>query len=270
MSNNNDVIRLVEDSITELLQNFVNNPLRFTSEHGWHSLFAHLLWCKSGCFSQKTTETQIKIDWVQNEYGTGSPLGRSKCQHWDFAIFDRSVNQENIPIAIVEFGLKSQVEHVYFYTGHGTDHFKLSQKWKTPHYIDDLDRLYRSVSPGVGSNPKMYIVELFKTKNGVNKTKAVPWQRRLLIDNEKNPSLLMTKADWIKETAERQKFLAETWDDYQPDNNHIFHLTQDDIQKRINEVSLFIGIYTNTISGAFVLKHDEQTFRSLQFEKENT
>ena len=252
MNIDNEYVNIIHNAITELLIDFIKRPNRFDTEHGYHSFFASLLW-KYGL-----SNIDLMSDHVQNEFATKDKLGRSKRQHWDFGIID---NNKKL-VAVIEFGLNAPPENILLYENIDGVELNPKQRWKTPHYIDDLDRLYREKKRRESAHETpiaTFIVDLIRKNTGtVDASETKDWWINLLANKE------ISKIDWVEYETNKQKTLKDSWkgckDKKFKKYKKSYSMTRDEIENRITTVSFYVGVSIANCRGAYTMTTQSDKF----------
>jgi len=255
MSIDDEYIKIINNAITELLIDFTKRPNRFNAEHGYHSFFASLLW-KYGL-----SNINLMADHVQNEFATIDELGRSKRQHWDFGIID---NNKKL-IAVIEFGLNAPPENVLLHNDIDGAKLVPKQRWKTPHYMDDLDRLYREGKRRASSGERpiaTFIVDLIRKKRGkVAASETNDWWINLLANKE------VSKIDWIEYETNKQQKLKDSWKDCEDKKfkkyEIAYSMTREEIKNRIATASFYVGVSIAKHQGAYKMTTQSNKFTNV-------
>jgi hypothetical protein len=121
MTNQNDVIEILNRTIECFCQDFIHEPYLCYTEHGHHALFYSQLLDALSPEQRFVFWRGRKVCVVQKEYPTAGPLGKPRRQHWDIALIKNPPESFHTGLcsydylrltAIVEFALNGTAEHL--------------------------------------------------------------------------------------------------------------------------------------------------------------
>jgi len=246
---------MIVRAIHKILNEFVDSPYFFYSEHGYHARFVNILY-ENISSSKSVIWDGMEMAKIQNEFPTPNRLGRSKSQTWDLAILGEGTKVE----AIIEFGLNANTEDVCLYNSAKRQGEKADLKWKTPHMLDDADRLFRArTEEGMEHRPYSetngYHVELFRTGTDEFRDQTI-WA-------ELCGTGTLSRDRWTKLLAQEQKKLADRWRDSKAKNMEgipAFSMAYEEIAKRFESTHVFVAFAKGGDRHMYELKPSDHSF----------
>ena len=114
----NDLVELIQNTITKFCHDFLLRPYLCYTEHGMHALFFQQLYNVLPKPIVHFEGEDVCI--LQKEYPTANKLGKSRRQHWDIALIKTPIEMpQRRPrfdylrlAAVIEFGLNCDSKHL--------------------------------------------------------------------------------------------------------------------------------------------------------------
>jgi hypothetical protein len=246
---------MIEKAIIRLMREFHKSADLFHSEHGYHARFIHFLYEVAPGLTTVTWRGK-SLAKIQSEFPTPNSLGRSVSQNWDVAVLGEGSRVE----AVIEFGVNAQVEDVCLYRTKKKRGEAADLKWKTPHMLDDADRLFRARTGHAPENAPykstdFYLVELFRT-NGDAYRKENTWRKLCR-------SGAVTREEWVTSLATEQEVLCGRWTRSRAkgmENLQPYFMSRDEIAERMALMNVFVGFVGGTSRHLFRLAPSDDAF----------